>query len=949
MASKKKDLEIIYSLQWKNKPANGGDKASIIGMYDIPATTLNWEVFKSYLLKNSGTVGDDVKVSYITDSSREFPIDSQTDFQIALYAFRRKARLGDVVNLTLDRISDRPSHKNTRHSNDVETQADNNEAVSLTSTCCNMETPPEWFISYMSQFKKNITDELTATISGIVSNVKPHVVSQPSYYSRKSKPECQKRFRKLPTALVGESSHDTKDLLKSLKLEGKLERKLEKLEHKTKKIKEKKLALLTKSSDSEAGQSSSRSHSYHRCEKEDDLLQMDAAPVNTQSVIPHMLGGEVYLHKWEVMNTGKLPWTSKTSLHFTWGSKALQPLDTVVSAPYLRPGETGTVAVRLQIPDLPGQYECYWHFHHKDRRFGHWLGCQVIVDPFDLKGNKSVLETSFMSEFISNPKKFKMDLEYQLGLPVTQYSEIIPDPSTPQKYTFNIEQNPTKEEAKTDALTDDDEASAKNVLDNLVRDISARVEDIKLQDPSDTNCSSDSDNQSIVSLSESNSSKSIPEFVVVPIPDCFKVDIPDVENAAVETSIDEKNLTTDCASSTTLDTVIKGSEGTSTTSLQQASDDNNNSEKTNQNSSGSGTPTKTDDLLSNDGSQKSDIVVISIPNKEEEVNAGYAYLIVDGHRVPIPKKILNSEYLKMADEVAGPSKENLTRTNSAESSVEINVTAQPDIVEASARDNVPEPLSKAELSEQKIDLDVNGDLMSHCSAAGSCFSEAGSGEEKSTRYFIFPQNCPGFEVVYPILDKEELQEYKWSESSTNYAFSNAAATATTEASAPPLIDNNPFTTGATFHVPNYQQTPPSMRQTPPNCTRVPTESSSIPTTRASTTTGAHASRTTAATAENVRPETSPTIHILPETLVSGAVNVASSAINTARSVIQMIVPREQQGRWVNGHWVSANPETPREANLQALAEMGFWNRDLNATLLARYNDDLNKVVAELVQ
>lgn len=57
----------------------------------------------------------------------------------------------------------------------------------------------------------------------------------------------------------------------------------------------------------------------------------------------------------------------------------------------------------------------------------------------------------------------------------------------------------------------------------------------------------------------------------------------------------------------------------------------------------------------------------------------------------------------------------------------------------------------------------------------------------------------------------------------------------------------------------------------------------------------------------------------------------------------------QPGRWVNGHWVSTNPETPRESNLQVLAEMGFWNRDLNATLLARYNDDLSRVVAELVQ
>lgn len=63
----------------------------------------------------------------------------------------------------------------------------------------------------------------------------------------------------------------------------------------------------------------------------------------------------------------------------------------------------------------PGQYECYWHFHHSGRRFGHWLGCQVIVDPFNLKGNKSVLETSFTMPF-EQPLK--------TGSPVTNYSEV---------------------------------------------------------------------------------------------------------------------------------------------------------------------------------------------------------------------------------------------------------------------------------------------------------------------------------------------------------------------------------------------------------------------------------------------------------------------------------------------------------------------------------------------
>lgn len=105
-------------------------------------------------------------------------------------------------------------------------------------------------------------------------------------------------------------------MLKSLKIEGKLEKKLEKLEYKTKKIREKKIALFAKSSDSEAGQSSSKSYS-RKDEVDFNILDMDASPVSSQNIIPHMLGGEIYLHQWKVMNTGRLPWTSvvRTSLN----------------------------------------------------------------------------------------------------------------------------------------------------------------------------------------------------------------------------------------------------------------------------------------------------------------------------------------------------------------------------------------------------------------------------------------------------------------------------------------------------------------------------------------------------------------------------------------------------------------------------------------------------------
>lgn len=54
------------------------------------------------------------------------------------------------------------------------------------------------------------------------------------------------------------------------------------------------------------------------------------------------------------------------------------------------------------------------------------------------------------------------------------------------------------------------------------------------------------------------------------------------------------------------------------------------------------------------------------------------------------------------------------------------------------------------------------------------------------------------------------------------------------------------------------------------------------------------------------------------------------------------------GKWENGHWITTNPESNREAALQILNEMGFLDRDLNATLLARYNDNVARVISELV-
>lgn len=102
------------------------------------------------------------------------------------------------------------------------------------------------------------------------------------------------------------------------------------------------------------------------------------------------------------------------------------------------------------------------------------------------------------------------------------------------------------------------------------------------------------------------------------------------------------------------------------------------------------------------------------------------------------------------------------------------------------------------------------------------------------------------------------------------------------------------------HVPNYQQTPPEHRTAPVHYNisgqDIPIEVISNANILNATIPNANIPATQPTAAEtNVNASAPPAenvVHILPETLVSGAVNVASSAINTARSVINMIRPTE---------------------------------------------------------
>ena len=101
-----------------------------------------------------------MKVTYLTDNDEERVIDSQESFDLALAAFRLKARLGELILLKLGKASTAKPEAPKKHSNDVETQSEATQP-DLDSMGSNVITPPEWFIAYMQQVSKNLIYVIT--------------------------------------------------------------------------------------------------------------------------------------------------------------------------------------------------------------------------------------------------------------------------------------------------------------------------------------------------------------------------------------------------------------------------------------------------------------------------------------------------------------------------------------------------------------------------------------------------------------------------------------------------------------------------------------------------------------------------------------------------------------------------------------------------------------------
>lgn len=226
---------------------------------------------------------------------------------MALYTFRRNARAKEEIPLFLE-LLDRPDQQTTIQSNDAETQIDSAPKLQAIFSSNNLDQPPEWFKTAVAQLKSELKKEVADQMKEIMNIVMAEFSkASPQVAAAVTKGRCKRE--KVSKKHSTDTSVDPKDLIRSYKLE----RKLEVLEHKASKCREKFLALPPrfqkktktsdlepKSSDSEAGPSSK--------EVKEEEPQMDARSITLQGSCPHMIGGEVYLHQWKVKNTGQVTW-----------------------------------------------------------------------------------------------------------------------------------------------------------------------------------------------------------------------------------------------------------------------------------------------------------------------------------------------------------------------------------------------------------------------------------------------------------------------------------------------------------------------------------------------------------------------------------------------------------------------------------------------------------------
>jgi hypothetical protein len=251
---------------------------------------------------------------------------------------------------------------------------------------------------------------------------------------------------------------------------------------------------------------------------------------------------------WKVRNTGSKAWTGRTTLRYVWGHSELEPYGKVneIQAPPLKPGEEGRITIRFTAPKAlsTSLYQSHWRLHHRGQPFGQRLVCRIVVDPtctgvtqpnssrsqplkdqinkiksdtHKLQRAKNLQENIFTAvkaiRFSLNENEhipMKMNVKSHTTTPANTPFDISP-PKSPEPQP--IPSSTIAQIDENEVIIDDDKD--KTVKLNVTEELQDEEKRNELDDMEESG--------SILSLSSSDSGD---EFVVVPLPRCFDLNVP---------------------------------------------------------------------------------------------------------------------------------------------------------------------------------------------------------------------------------------------------------------------------------------------------------------------------------------------------------------------------------------------------------------------------------------
>lgn len=239
--------------------------------------------------------------------------------------------------------------------------------------------------------------------------------------------------------------------------------------------------------------------------------------------------GEKVRTQVRMVNMGCLPWSNQSAIHLILSTEGLSCSHHTVPLPALLPGEEGMVRIAFTAPKEVGAAESVWHFYDGADKFGPPLKFKFIVKP--------TAETIILKnkEEVGRVKPDVEMITFNNQAEGTEMKEIGSSKKGQEMVEFRRKEVVINEKKDKDCIITISESLQNSVIEEKeehVEESAECKEDVLVNFKEDHFEESDTFEllaSEIDSLTLSEDKTSKPEaddFELVPIPDCFNLDIP---------------------------------------------------------------------------------------------------------------------------------------------------------------------------------------------------------------------------------------------------------------------------------------------------------------------------------------------------------------------------------------------------------------------------------------